>query len=361
MVESSRSKSPSADAQRPCLPEAIRNSDTTSDETTQNTLQTQAGFSYRMATGELIYALVAARPEISFATTKLTQYGSNPALIHYQAVKTVYAYLNNTKDDGLIFWRSAPYMDLPDIPFPRPRSSPHDIISPSKMHPRDPIAYSDSDWGSDTSHRRSVTGIIIMVAGAAVVYKTHYQRAVALSSTEAEFVSASDAGKMALYIRSLLQDLGFAQQHPTPLRIDNKGALHMVTAGAPTKRTRHVDIRYFALLQWSETRQLQAESIPTAHNISDSMTKATGRVKFHQHADLYMGRQTPRYVPPQPQSLRATIATLLRSPPTLCLGPYPGAHDMQEVSALHFPVLHHALHQVVHLPRTEHGRVKGLQ
>ena len=68
------------------------------DETMQNTLQTQAGFSYRMTTGELIYALVAARPDISFATTKLTQYGrSNPALLHYQAVKTVYAYLNNTK------------------------------------------------------------------------------------------------------------------------------------------------------------------------------------------------------------------------------------------------------------------------
>ena len=301
------------------------------DETTQNTLQTQAGVSYRMATGELIYALVAARPDISFATTKLTQYGSNPTMIHYQAVKTVYAYLNNnTKEDGLIFWRSAPYMDLPDIPFPSLRSSHHDILPSPKMHPRNPIAYSDSDWGADTSHRRSVTGIIIMVAGAAVVYKTHYQRAVALSSTEAEFVSASDAGKMALYIRSLLHDLGLEQNHSTPLRIDNKGALHMVTAGAPTKRTRHVDIRYFALLQWSETGQLQAESIPTALNISDSMTKATGRIKFHQRADMYMGRQPPRYVPPPPSTLRATIATILRSPPTGSLRHHPGTHDMKK-------------------------------
>ena len=94
------------------------------EEKEQNEIQTQAGFSYRMATGELIYALVAARPEISFATTKLTQYGSSPALIHYQAVKTVFAFLNNTKEDGLIFWRSAPCMDLPDVPFPARRSNP---------------------------------------------------------------------------------------------------------------------------------------------------------------------------------------------------------------------------------------------
>ena len=333
------------------------------DETAQNVLQTQAGFSYRMTTGELIYALVAARPDISFATTKLTQYGSNPALIHYQAVKTVYAFLNNTKEDGLIYWRPAPYMDLPDVPFPSLRSSRQDILPSPKMFPRAPLAYSDSDWGSDSSHRRSVTGIIIMVAGAAVVYKTHYQRAVALSSTEAEFVSASDAGKVALYIRSLLHDLGFAQDHPTPLRIDNKGALHMVTAGAPTKRTRHVDIRYFALLEWADTGQLKAESVPTAHNISDSMTKATGRVKFHQHADLYMGRQPPRYVPPPlpVQEQRATIATLLSPLFPAGVGSRFHAPDMQEVSALHFPDLHHALHHVVHPTRTEHGRVKGLQ
>ena len=167
-----------------------------------------------MATGELIYALVAARPEISFATTQLTQYGSSPALIDYQAVKLIYAFLNNTKEDGLMFWRLAPCMDLPDNPFPAQRSNPQDTLPTPIMSPGTPFAYSDSDWGADSSHRRSVTGIIIMVAGAAVLYKTHYQRAVALSSTEAEFVSASDAGKVALYIRSLLQDLGLNSTTP---------------------------------------------------------------------------------------------------------------------------------------------------
>ena len=56
----------------------------------------------------------------------------------------------------------------------------------------------------------------------------------------------------------------------------------------------HVDIRYFTLLEWSESGQIKAEAIPTTdENLSDSMTKATGRIKFHQHADLYMGRTPP--------------------------------------------------------------------
>ena len=65
----------------------------------------------------------------------------------------------------------------------------------------------------------------------------------------------------------------------------------MVSASAPTWGTRHVDIRYFALLQWAESGQLRATPIPTASNISDSLTKATGRIKFDQHADMFMGQQ----------------------------------------------------------------------
>ena len=136
--------------------------------------------------------------------------------------------------------------------------------------------------------------MIILLCGAAIIFKTFYQKSVALSSsTEAEFVSASDAGKMILYIRSILIELGFDLSTPTKLYVDNTGAVFMVEAQAPTKRTRHVDIRYFALLDWSRTGRLAAVPIPTDLNISDSMTKATGRIKFHQHADNYMGRVLP--------------------------------------------------------------------
>ena len=325
-------------------------------EMEQQIIQRQNGFSYRMATGELIYALVMARPEISFATTKLTQYGSNPALLHYQAVKTAFAYLNNALDDGLIYWRQHPRMDLPDHPLPIPRSTTHDHL-PYPQHPRNaPLTYADSDWGLDSTHRRSVSGFIIMLAGAAVVYKTHYQRAIALSSTEAEFVAASDAGKMTLYVRSLLHDLlGFQQHHPTTLKTDNMGAHHMVSAGAPTKRTRHVDIRYFALLQWADSGQLRTEPIPTAHNVSDSFTKATERIKFHQHADIYMGRRPPSYVVHtlhQPHNSKTAIHSVRHAPlkevaphPLLPRRSRPPLHhlDMEEVSALYHPLLYRAI------------------
>jgi Reverse transcriptase (RNA-dependent DNA polymerase) len=315
----------------------------------QQQVQHQAGFSYRMATGELIYALIVARMEISFAIIKLSQFSANPALIHYKALRQVFAYLNNTKEDGLIYWRPRPREDLPEMMMPTPKSNPHNRLPVHQQPPLSLLAYSDSDWGSDVSHRRSVSGTVILLSGAAVLYGTKFQKAIALSSTEAEFVSASDTGKYALYLRSILTDLGFAQSDPTTLLIDNTGAVFMVDAQAPTRRTRHVDIRYFALLQWSDTGQVKAQFIPTASNISDSLTKPTGRIKFHQHADLFMGRIPPQYVPIT--AVPATITCLQ------WLQPHPLA--LSTLSALYHPILNAFSFDISDLDSTEHGRVRG--
>ena len=62
----------------------------------------------------------------------------------------------------------------------------------------------DSDHAGDVSHGKSVTGVVVKLAGGAVLYKTAYQQSLAHSSTELEFVAACDAGKYILYLRSLL-------------------------------------------------------------------------------------------------------------------------------------------------------------
>jgi hypothetical protein len=121
---------------------------------------------------------------------------------------------------------------------------------------------------------------------------------VALSSTEVEFAAAADAGKAALYLRSILQELGVEQLLPTVIYEDNNGARLMTNAQQPTRHTRHVELKQFAVLQWVEDEQIIFGDIGTAHNISDSLTKQTGRTKFHQHHDLLMGRLRPEYAKP---------------------------------------------------------------
>jgi hypothetical protein len=136
-----------------------------------------------------------------------------------------------------------------------------------------------------------------MLAGAAIFYKTRYHPTVALSSTEAEFAAAADSGKAALYLRSILYKLGVVDQQllPTVIYEDNNGARLMTNTQQPTRRTRHVELKQFAVLQWVEDEQIIFGDIGTTHNISDSLTKQTGRIKFYKHHDILMGRLRPAY------------------------------------------------------------------
>jgi hypothetical protein len=137
-----------------------------------------------------------------------------------------------------------------------------------------------------------------MLAGGVIAYKSKYQPTIALSSTEAEFTAASEAGKTTLYWRSILHEVGFSQYLPTLLLYeDNTGALHMANTQQPTGRTRHMDTKYFALQDWVEHDQIDVTQMGTANNISDAFTKVLGRIKFYEQTDVIMGQRIPPYVP----------------------------------------------------------------
>ena len=169
----------------------------------------QLGFSYCQGIGEIIYALVTCRPDISFAAIKLSQYSTNPSRIHYDTLKDVYWYLKATEKEGIYFWRTELQMDLPVEPSPICN---HDgnynettIIQQKQDYANILSARVDSDHAGDVKHRKSVTGIVIKLAGSAVLFKTSYQQGFAHSSTEAEFVAACYASKYILYLQSLLE------------------------------------------------------------------------------------------------------------------------------------------------------------
>ena len=67
----------------------------------------------------------------------------------------------------------------PVVLSPTPRSMQNHCMQAPIVHPTSLLAYSDSDWGSDASHRRLVTVAIILLAGA----DAKYQKAIALSRT----------------------------------------------------------------------------------------------------------------------------------------------------------------------------------
>jgi hypothetical protein len=58
-----------------------------------------------------------------------------------------------------------------------------------------------------------------------LVTKQKFENTISLSSTEEEFVSLCEVGKMVVYFHSILDKIGIPQHHATTIYEDNKGAL----------------------------------------------------------------------------------------------------------------------------------------
>lgn len=263
-------------------------------------VEKEFGFSYRQGIGEILYALVTCRLDVSFALIKLSQYSTKPARIHFEAVAALYNYLHATENDGIYYWRTSSRQDLPEGIFP---SCKHDQIEIDtnnnpllQYNAKQLIGMVDSDFAADRQHRKSVSGIVLRLAGGTIVGKTRFQEIIAQSSTEAEFIAAADAGKMILYVRSILEQVGMPQYEATILYEDNQGALLMAQAGKPTKKTRHVEIKHFTIQQWTELDLILLKHIRTSLNASDAMTKSVPRTLYYRHMDFIMGRKIPEYL-----------------------------------------------------------------
>ena len=122
---------------------------------------------------------------------------------------------------------------LEDSPCPKIKHDNHEFQIPK--YTKDTVTgFVDSDWAGDRKHRRLISGICLYFARVPVVYRSLFQTTVLQSSTEAEFIAAAEAGKLTLYLRSMLQDLDIPQNSATEIHEDNEAAIAMANASRPT-------------------------------------------------------------------------------------------------------------------------------
>jgi Reverse transcriptase (RNA-dependent DNA polymerase)/GAG-pre-integrase domain len=254
------------------------------------------GFTYRSVLGELIYAYVAGRLDIGYAIAALSRHASHPADVHYTGLIRVCTYLRKTIRRGIIYWRPTPVPTLPPGTHSPIDCTTQNIPSfPLAISPTTLTGYVDAAYGTDSTTRRSVTGLAFTFCGGAVAYRSKLQPIVATSSTEAEFIAAVQAAKMAKYLRSVLHDLGYTQSTPTPIYSDNEAAILMTNANKPTQRSRHIDIQWYAIQECMQRGDIILRHIAGIINPADSLTKALGWILHLRHVRRLMGHHYPLY------------------------------------------------------------------
>lgn len=106
----------------------------------------------------------------------------------------------------------------------------------------------------------------------------------ALSTTESEYMAASEAAKEVLWLRQLLIDIDEPQLMIT-LCIDNQSAIKLIHNPIYHKRTKHIDIRYNFIRENVQKNIIVIKYVPSMCQLADFLTKALPPGKFINNRD----------------------------------------------------------------------------
>ncbi|KAJ9544026.1 hypothetical protein OSB04_023733 [Centaurea solstitialis] len=208
---------------------------------------------YRSMIGSLMY-LTASRPDIMFAVCVCARFQVRPKESHLHAVKRIFKYLKGQPRLGLWY----------------PNHSSFDLV-----------AYTDSDYGGANLDRKSTSGGCQFLGGRLVSWQCKKQTTVSQSTTEAEYIAASQCCSQVLWIQNQMQDYGLSFLQ-TPIYIDNNSALSIVNNPVKHSKTKHIEIKYHFIRDCNEKKIIQVLKVHTDDQYADLFTKAfdVGRFTF---------------------------------------------------------------------------------
>ncbi|KAL0849419.1 hypothetical protein ABMA28_013712 [Loxostege sticticalis] len=211
-------------------------------------------FPYREAVGALMYLMTGTRPDIAYAVGVVSRKLANPSKEDWLKVKRIFRYLKGTMKLGIKY-----------------QSGKEGFIE----------GYSDADHAGDSSTGRSTSGVACLYAGGIVSWLSQRQPSVAISTTEAEIVAASEAAKELIWLQTIFGFLTKLDGIPT-LHVDNEAAIRLAHNPEFHKRTKHIRVRHFFVREMVSEGNLHVLKISSANQLADIMTKAVPKPRLLQ-------------------------------------------------------------------------------
>ncbi len=220
---------------------------------------------YQQGVGCLMFAMVLTRPDIAFVLGKLAQFMSDPVEHHGHALKNLMRYLRSTLQQKIRYGPGGEFEYF--------------------------TLYSDADWASDKSDRKSVGGYVVMFYGGPISWSSKKQRSVSTSSCESEYMALAMCAKQGQWVAQIFRDLGRPQyvgENGIKVHMmgDNQGAIALTENPHLHERSKHIDIAYHFIRDLVETQKAQVTYIPTAEMVADGMTKPLQRVAFERFKEM---------------------------------------------------------------------------
>ena len=237
-------------------------------------------FHYRSVIGKLNYLEKCTHPDIAYAVHQCARFSQCPKVEHAKAVKLIGRYLRGNRNKGI-------YLKPTDDSF---------------------TVWADADFSGnwkkdddetihDPSTARSRSGYIIAYLGCPILWKSQLQTEIALSSTESEYISLSQALRKTIPLMKTVQEMkerGYNVGHTTPVvhcKVfeDNAGALCLAKAPAMRPRTKHINVKYHHFRAAVAAGLVTILDIHTDDQLADMLTKANPVNVLQRHRFKLMG------------------------------------------------------------------------
>ena len=101
----------------------------------------------------------------------------------------------------------------------------------------------------------------------------------ALSSTEAEYMTASQANCEALWLRKLMVDFFDMELSPTIIQCDNQSCIKLSENPVFHDRSKRIEIRYHFIRDYVQRGAVRLQYVPTDEQVANILTKSLGRGK----------------------------------------------------------------------------------
>ena len=214
---------------------------------------------YQSADGSLLYLSTRTRPDISYAVSSVARFTSKPTKQHWMAVKRIFRYLNGTISLGLLY---------------------------SKDKGKECTGYSDADWAGDLNDRKSTSGFVFKLSGAAISWRSKKQSCVALSTAEAEYIALASAAQESVWLQELLSSIKEPRAKPPTISEDNKSAICLAKNPPYHGRAKHIDIKHHFIRQRVQAGNIKLEFCKSENMVVDMVTKGLNMVQFAKLRDM---------------------------------------------------------------------------
>src|ERR1039457_5480265 len=138
----------------------------------------------------------------------------------------------------------------------------------------------DADWAEDLIDRKLYGGYLFSLSKGNISWSSKKQHTVAMSSSDTEYQALAAATKEALWLRSLLDELGYKQAQVTVIQQDNKSTIALARNLIQHERTKHIDVAHHFIRDCIERKVIDLAYCSTDDMLADIMMKPLPVGKF---------------------------------------------------------------------------------